>query len=206
MYKAFPVSELRRHISGDVNREYEEGFIEVDLDPTAPDDIRVIGSSRSRPISRRNSSNQVTGTTNSPQRQDSDLKLSRQDSVEFKIRRDSDLDPNLSPQQATPGTAGNSPQTKLMQIRVDSNTLNNDSPPGLGGSGRGSGSSAIEMVEFQNLDSPNQQGSTPFQRFPDIGLPTVNEHQSSSSSSIFGGKRKLNLLEKNVPLSDSEVQ
>jgi len=63
MYHAFPVSELRRHEHGDAHREYEEGFVEVDLDPTSPDEIREIGS-------RRGSSAPVTGPS-SPQRQDS---------------------------------------------------------------------------------------------------------------------------------------
>jgi len=197
MYKAFPVSELRRHISGDVNREYEEGFVEVDLDPTSPDDIRVIGSSRSRPVSRRNSSNVPTGP-NSPQRQDSDRDLGPLDNAQS--HQQNGISPSYSPSY--------SPQGKLIQIRVDSlsNPLqNHDGSPQLGGvivGGGGGGGGAIEMMELQHLDSPTQRGFTPFHRFPsDSGLPPVSESQSS----VFG-KRKLNLLDKNVPVSDSEAQ
>jgi len=209
MYKAFPVTELRRHISGDVNREYEEGFIEVDLDPTSPDDIRVIGTSpsRSRPASRRNSTN--VSMAISPQRQDSDVgRFQRQDSDTGRFQRQGSDSGRFEQQNSSPSYSPQ-PSGKLIHVRVDSSQINNESPPGLGGLG-GSGSrvgGSIEMMEIQNLDSPmqsNERGITPYNRFPsDVGLTTVNEKEHQSS--IFG-KRKLNLLDKNVPLSDSEPQ
>jgi len=185
MYNAFPVSELRRHEGGDAHREYEEGFIEVDLEATAPDDIREIGS-------RRGSSNPATNPS-SPQRQDSGLDfngLPGGSPPAGKLVRMISVDP-LDKQLKERGQDGGG---KNVTFEGRDSII-------IPGGGRGS-LGGIEMMALPPIEGSSSLQETPNSSTRDhdsfVRLPS-EPPPPSTPDSLFGKRR---ILDRSLPLSD----